>query len=138
MKCADSEEIARSASAKVRRFGGWPVARCLLSGSSSASPSGLRARIRRNNPSSVGDALVWITGSLRLRLRPLPPGLRPRPFPPDRLRQLYPIPARDPLLSCVKQRDSVEALCRRQWRLALLEAECAKLARLQRGRDQDV
>src|SRR6202012_3788284 len=64
MKCADSAEIARSASAKVRRFGGWPVTRGLLSGSSSASALGCRARIRRNSPSSVGDVLVWITGSL--------------------------------------------------------------------------
>src|SRR6202043_4104136 len=107
MKCADSAEIARSASAKVRRFGGWPVTRCLLDGSSSASASGFRARIRRNNPSSVGETLV--TGSLRLRLRLLPPGFREIPGQGGSCRTFYPIPARDPLLSDVKQRDSVEA-----------------------------
>ena len=62
MKWADSAVIARSASAKVRRLGGWPVMLALLSGSSSANASGVRARIRRNNPSSVGVALGWITG----------------------------------------------------------------------------
>src|SRR6202142_1800231 len=116
MKCADSAAMARSASANVRRLGGWPVTRGLLSGSSSASASGCRARIRRNSPSSVGDGLVWLTASLwliglgliRLGLiwlgwvRFLPPGFReiscqrggPRPF--------YPIPPRDPLFLDIK------------------------------------
>ena len=58
MKCADNAAMARSASAKVSRFGRCPVMRGLLSGSSSAKASGCRAKIRRNNPSSVGDALA--------------------------------------------------------------------------------
>src|SRR5450631_805208 len=69
MKWADSAVMARSASVKVRRLGGWPVMFALLSGSSSASASGVRARIRRNNPSSVGVALGWITGITWLESR---------------------------------------------------------------------
>src|ERR1700761_9769129 len=62
MKCADRAEIARSACANVRRLANCPVTRGLLTGSISASASGWRASTRRNNPSSVGDAVVWITG----------------------------------------------------------------------------
>ena len=66
MKCAASDEIMRSACAKVRRFGGWPVMRCLLSGSTKASASGCRARFRLNNVSSVGEAVGWVTALLWL------------------------------------------------------------------------
>src|SRR4029077_10299601 len=67
MKWAASAEIMRSAWAKVRRFGVWPVMRCLFGGSISAGASGCRARIRLNNVSSVGEAVGWVTGSLRRR-----------------------------------------------------------------------
>src|ERR1700688_4438011 len=108
MKCAASAEIARSAPAKVSRLGGCAVTRALLRGSSSASASGFRARIRRNNTSSVGDTLFWITGSLRLPLRPLPPGFREVAGQSGSLGPFYPIPPRDPLFLNAKQRDSVE------------------------------
>src|SRR5260370_29361637 len=138
MKCADSAEIARSACAKVRRFGGCPWTRCLLSGSSSASASGCRARIRRNNPSSVGDALVWITGSLWSRVRLLPPGFREIPRQGGSCWPFYPIPARDPLLLNVKQRDSVEARHQGPVERPHRGDESGTLARLQDGRDQGV
>src|ERR1700686_2258578 len=136
MKCADSAEIARSASAKVSRFGGWPVTRCLLRGSSSAGASGFRARMRRNNPSSVGETLV--TGSLWLRLRPFPPGFREIPGQGASCRPFYPIPARDPLLPDVKQRDSVKARHQDPVQRAHRRGECGMLARLQHRRDQSV
>src|SRR4029450_3714277 len=66
MKCAASDEIMRSACAKVSRFGGCPVMRCLLGGSTSASASGCRARFRLNNVSSVGEAVGWVTALLWL------------------------------------------------------------------------
>src|SRR3984957_1122378 len=124
MKCAANADMARSARAKVRRLGGWPGMGCFLGGSSNASASGCRARIRRNSPSSVGDMLVWITRSLRLQELGLQelglnePGLTDRPLPPrfreisgqgGSLRPFYPIPSGDPLLLNVKYRDSVEA-----------------------------
>src|SRR5665213_3756096 len=108
MKCAASAEIARSASANVRRLGGWPVTRGLLSGSSSASAFGWRARTRRNSPSSVGDALVWITASFGLRVRSVPPGLREISRQRSGCRPFYPIPARDPLFLKVKQWNCIE------------------------------
>src|SRR5260370_35471909 len=134
MKRADSAEIARSASANVRRFGGSAVTRWLLGGSSSASASGFRARIRRNNPSSVGEALV--TESLGLGLRLLPPGFRKISGQGGSCRPFYPIPARDPLLSDVKQRDSVEARHQDPVKRAHRRDERGMLARLQHGRDQ--
>src|SRR5258707_14796538 len=136
MKRADCAEMARSASAKVRRFGGSPVTRCLLAGSSSASASGFRARIRRNSPSSVGEALV--TESLGLRLRLLPPGLREIPGQGGSCWPFYPIPAPDPFLSDVKQRDSVEARHQDPVKRARRRNERRMLARLQHGRDQGV
>src|SRR5437762_1956757 len=48
------------------RFGGCPVMRCLLRGSTSASVSGCRARFRLNNVSSVGEAVGWVTALLWL------------------------------------------------------------------------
>src|SRR5512140_524789 len=109
MKCAASAEIARSAPAKVRRLAGCPVTRALLRGSSSASASGFRARTRRNSTSSVGDALFWITGSLRLSLWPLPPGFREITGQGGGLGPFYPTPPRNPVLLNAKQRDTVEA-----------------------------
>src|ERR1700733_12569708 len=111
MKCADSAEMARSACAKVRRLGAWPVTRGLLRGSISASASGWRPSTRRNSPSSVGDGVFWITGkeSFGLRCRSLPPGLREIPRQRDGRRPFYPIPACDPLLSDVKNGDDIEA-----------------------------
>src|ERR1700710_812019 len=119
MKCADSAVIARSACAKVRRLGGWPVMRALFRGSASASASGCLASTLRNNPSSVGVALIWITGSLGsritcfedhlvsgsfgLRLRPLRPGFRQVSGQRGGDRSFYPIPACDPLLLHVKE-----------------------------------
>src|SRR3979411_606636 len=138
MKCADSEEIARSACAKVRRFGGWPVTRCLLSGSSSASASGFRAKIRRNNPSIVGDALFWITGSLWSRVRLLPPGFREITRQGSGRRSFYHIPAPDPLLSNVKQGDSVEARHQGPVERPHRRDEISVLACLQHCRDQNV
>src|SRR5689334_3020812 len=130
MKCADSDEITRSACAKVRRFGGWPVMRGLLRGSTSASASGCRARFRLNNVSSVGEAVGWVTALLRLcrggwvawrvhfwriqfesslRVRLLPPGFRQIARQRGHCRYFYPIPPRNPLLLHVKHRDGVEA-----------------------------
>src|SRR5947208_535683 len=37
--------------------------RCLLSGSTSASASGCRAKVRLNRVSSVGEVIDWFTGS---------------------------------------------------------------------------
>src|SRR3984957_1082911 len=82
--------------------------RVLLEGSNSASRSGCRARIRLNNPSSVGEGLVWVTASFRLQVRLLPPRFREIPAQRGGLRPFYPIPARDPLFPDVKQRNSVE------------------------------
>src|ERR1700722_20575818 len=82
--------------------------RVLLEGSNSASRSGCRARIRRNNPSSVGEGLVWVTASCRLQVRLLPPRFREIPAQRGGLRPFYPIPARDPLFPDVKQRNTVE------------------------------
>src|SRR5580692_1410473 len=103
MKCAASAEIARSASANVSRLGGCAVTCCLFKGSSSANPAGCRAKIRRNNPSSVGDVLVWITASFRLWVGSVPPGLREIPGQGGGHGLFYPIPACDPLLLHVKQ-----------------------------------
>src|SRR5580698_7885973 len=111
MKCADSAEMARSACANVRRLANCPVTRGLLTGSISARASGCRANTRRNNPSSVGDGVFWITGkgSSGGRCRSLPPGFR------EIARQrccrwpFYPIPARDPLLPDVKNGNHVKA-----------------------------
>src|SRR5258707_6296840 len=138
MKCADSAEMARSASAKVRCLGGWPVMRCLFWGSRNASASGCRARTRRNNPSSVGDALFWITGSFRSRFRLLPPGLGEISRQGGGTWPFYPIPARDPLLSCIKQRDSVEARHQGPVERTHRRNEGGMLARLQHRRDQVV
>src|SRR6202035_1712057 len=143
MKCAASAVIARSASAKLRRFAGWPVTRGLSSGSTSAKASGLRARIRLNRTSSVGDVLVWITGSLRLsslrsRVRPLPPGFREIPRQGGGLWPFYPIPAGDPLLLRIKQRDSVEARDQGTVERANRRDESRTLARLQERRDHGV
>src|SRR4030095_9853854 len=120
MKCAASDEIMRSACAKVRRFGGWPVMRSLFGGSTSASASGCRARFRLNNGSRVGEAVGWVTALLRLchegctvgdsfRFRLLPPGFRQIACQRGCYRPFYPIPARDPLLLHVNNGDSVEA-----------------------------
>src|SRR5512138_1299681 len=114
MKCADSAEIMRSACAKVRRFGGWPVTRCLLGGSTSASASGCRARFRLKSVSSVGEAVGWVTALLRLchggcitwqvysasslRFRLLPPGFRQVARQRGHCRLFYPIPPSNPLL----------------------------------------
>src|SRR5436309_11110540 len=138
MKCAASEEMARSASAKVRRFAGKPVTRCLLMGSSSASASGFRASIRRNNTSSVGDAAVWITESLRFLVRPSPPSFREIAGQRSGIWLFYHIPACDPLLlntkhrNCVKPRheDPVQRPHRRN--------KIRMLAPLQHGRDHCV
>src|SRR5665647_196206 len=138
MKCAASAEIARSAPAKVSRLGGCPVTRALLRGSSSASASGFRAMTRRNNTSSVGDALFWITGSLRLSLRPLPPGFREIAGQGGGLGPFYPIPARDPLLLNAKQRDSVKAGHQCPVQRPCRRDESGMLPRLQHGRDRGV
>src|SRR5712671_5095023 len=138
MKWAASAEMARSACAKVRRFGGWPVMRCLLSGSSSASASGCRARIRRNSPSSVGEGLVWITASLWLWTRLLPPGFREIPRQGGGYRPFYPIPACDPLLADVKKRNRIETRHQGAVKRPHRRDESGMLARPQQCRDQDV
>src|SRR6202051_207495 len=138
MKCAASAEIARSAPAKVSRLGGCAVTRALLRGSSSASASGFRARTRRNNPSSVGEALFWITGSLRLSLRPLPPGFREIARQGGGLRPFYPIPPRDPLLLHAKHRDNVKARHQHPVQRRHRRDESGMLTRLQQGRDHGV
>src|SRR3982074_2443937 len=138
MKCADNAVIARSACAKVRRVGGCPVMRCLFRGSTSASASGCRARIRRNSPSSVGVALVWITGSLRLRVRQGPPGFGKIPRQGGGTWPFYPIPARYPLLLNVKQRNCVETRHQGAVERAHRRDEGGMLACLQHGRDQGV
>src|SRR5487761_2003787 len=125
--------MARSACAKVRRLGAWPVMRCLFSGSSNAGASGCRARIRRNNPSSVGDTLVWITGSLGLRDRAVPPGLRKIPRQGGGFRTFYPIPAGDPLLLNVKKRDGVKPGHQRAVQRAHRRDEGAMVPRRQHG-----
>src|SRR5437764_12285581 len=107
IKCAASAEIARSASAKVKRFAVKPVTRCLLMGSSSASASGFRASIRRNNTSSVGDAAVWITESLRFLVRPSPPSFREIAGQRSGIWLFYLIQARDQLLLHYKHRTCV-------------------------------
>src|SRR2546423_7112632 len=108
IKCAASAEMARSASAKLKRFAVKPVTRCLLMGSSSASASGFRASIRRNNTSSVGDAAVWITESFRFLVRPSPPSFREIAGQRSGIWLFYHIPARDPLLLNAKHRNRVE------------------------------
>src|SRR6201996_6342810 len=111
MKCADNAEIARSACAKVSRLANCPVTRGLLTGSISASASGWRASTRRNNPSSVGDGVFWITGrnSSGWRCRSLPPGLREIARQRDGRWPFYPIPPRDPLLPDVKNGNHVKS-----------------------------
>src|SRR6516165_1670555 len=120
MKCAAKAEIARSACAKVSRRGGWPVILGLLSGSTNAIASGLRAKMRWNNALSVGDALVWFTSApssnqtlslhlFRPCLRLLPPGFREVSDQRRRHRSFYPIPSRDPLLAGIEHRNCIEA-----------------------------
>src|SRR5664279_3854254 len=138
MICADSAVIARSACANVSRLGGWPVIRCLSKGSSSAGASGLRARIRRNNPSSVGVALTWFKGSFRLSVRLLPPGFREIARQSSGTWPFYPIPACDPLLLNVKQGNSVEARHEGPVQRPHRGDESRMLAGFQRGRDHDV
>src|SRR6202162_3622926 len=130
--------MARSACAKVRRLGAWPVMRCLLSGSSNGGASGCRARIRRNSPSSVGDTLVWITGSLGLGDGALPPGLRKIPGQGGGFRTFYPIPACDPLLLNVKKRDGVKAGHQRAVQRTHCRDKGALVPRLQHGGDHRV
>src|ERR1700676_2230692 len=112
--------------------------RGLFKGSTSASASGCRARTRRNSPSSVGVALVWITGSLRLRVRPVPPGFRKIPRQGGGTWPFYPIPARYPLLLNVKQRNCVETGHQGAVERAYRRDEIGMLACLQHGRDQGV
>src|SRR5882757_7258328 len=143
MKCAARAEIARSACAKERRLRVWPVMRCLLRGSTSASESGCRARTRLNRASSVGEAVGWVTGStsvasLRLRVRLLPPRLRQIARQRRGRRPFYPIPAREPLLLHVKQRDSVETRHQDPVQRPHRRDEGRLLARLQQRRDQRV
>src|SRR5436190_8198324 len=138
MKCAASEEIARSASAKVRRFAAKPVTRCLLRGSSSASASGFRASIRRNNTSSVGDAAVWITESLRFLVRPSPPSFREIAGQRSGIWRFYHIPARDPLLLNAKHGNRVEPGHQDPVQRAHRRNKNRMLARLQHGRDHCV
>src|ERR1700761_5920528 len=108
MKCAASAETARSACWKVSRFGARPVTRSLLTGSISAVSSGCRARTRRNSPSRCGDGLFWMTASLCLRFRSLPPRLREVSHHGGGYRPFYPIPARNPLLCDVKYGNCIE------------------------------
>src|SRR5256885_2752234 len=159
MKCADSDEIMRSACAKARRFGGCPVMRCLLRGSTSASASGCRARFRLNNVSSVGEAVGWVTVLLwlchegcttwqghfwqvhlasSLRFRLLPPGFRQIARQRGRRRLFYPIPSRYPLLLHVNNGDSVEARHQDAVERPDRGDEGRLLARLEQRRDQDV
>src|SRR5882757_6985889 len=112
--------------------------RCLFRGSTSASASGCRARTRRNRPSSVGVALVWITGSLRLRGRPVPPGFRKIARQGGGTWPFYPIPARYPLLLNVKQWNGVETRHQGAVERAYSRDESGMLARFQHGSDQDV
>src|SRR5690349_16304397 len=138
MKWAASAEIARSACAKVRRFGGWPVMRFLLMGSIRANASGLRPNMRRNNTSSVGDTLVWITASLRLLLRPRPPGLREISRQRSSLWPFYTIPARDPLLLDAKHWNRIKAGHQDAVQCPHGRNRGGVLASLKHGRDQDV
>src|SRR6478736_893340 len=139
----------RSACAKVRRFGGWPVMRCLFGGSTSASASGCRARLRLNSVSSVGEAVGWVTALLRLcqglgrfagslRFRLLPPGFRQVARQRGGGRMFYPIPPRNPLLLHVKDGDSVEARNQGAVERPHRRDEGRPLARLQQHRNQGV
>src|ERR1700754_2665231 len=138
MKCAASAEIARSACSKVSRFGASPVTRSLLTGSISAVSSGCRARTRRNSPSSVGDGLFWITASLWLRVRSLPPRLREISHHGGGHRSFYPIPARNPLLSDIKQRNYVETRHQGAIKRPHRRDEVRALTGRQQGRDHRI
>src|SRR5260370_984257 len=112
-------------------------------GAVSAIASGCRAKTRLNNPSSVGEAVGWVTAStsvasFRLRVRLLPPRFRQVARQRRGCRPFYPIPAREPLLLHVKQRDSVEARHQGPVQRPYRRNEGRPLARFQQGRDQGV
>src|SRR5206468_3113553 len=127
---------------------------CLLSGSTSASASGCRARFRLNNVSSVGEAVGWVTALLwlcyegcttwqghlasSLRFRLLPPGFRKIARQRGRRRLFYPIPSRYPLLLRVNNGDSVEARHQDAVERPYRGDEGRLFARLEQRRDQGV
>src|ERR1700704_6136850 len=130
--------MARSACANVRRRGDCPVTRGLSGGSASASASGWRASSRRNKPSSVGGAAVWITGSLLGRLRLLPPGFRQISRERGGCWPFFPVPAGGPLFRGVVQGNCIEAGHQGAVERPYCGHEFRVLARRQHRRDQGV